>query len=75
MAPESSGELARSVLCIREMATALVLARTGVEFDDGVLEGLCGNVAAVAEEFGWSPERVQEILEMHEPTLAATGIE
>jgi hypothetical protein len=60
---------ARSIRCIREMAFALVLTQTGTELDDGVLDGLCGNVASIAEEFNLSPERVQEILVAHEPTL------
>lgn len=69
-APILSDDQMRSIRCIREMAVALVLARTGTEFDDGVMENVCGNVASITEELQLSPDDIQRILVLHEPTLA-----
>lgn len=53
----------------------LVLARTGTEFEPETVEGVWNKVAHVAAEFGASPDDVQKVLEMHEPTLAIGGME
>jgi hypothetical protein len=56
--------------CIREAACLVVLGQTGTEFDPGVIEGVWGSVAAVAEEYGASPDEVQQALVAYEPSLA-----
>jgi len=58
------------VRCVREAAFMVALGRTGVEFDDAIQEAVWDNVAAVAEDFCASPDDIQRVLEMHEPTLA-----
>lgn len=65
-----SDDQARSLQCIRNMSAALVLAHTGTEFDDGVMEAICGDVACVAEELDLSPDDVQRLLVLNEPSLA-----
>lgn len=62
-------EMARAK-CIREAAAMLVLCHTGTEFDEGVMDRVWGNMAAVAEEYHASPDDVQTALETYEPTLA-----
>lgn len=59
-----------SIRCISEMAFAMVLAKTGTEFEDGRMDDLCSKVACVAEEYFLLPEDIQRVLEMHEPSLA-----
>lgn len=71
--PASMDEFRRS-RCVREMATAIILGRTGTEFDEGVLDALRTNVAAAAEEFGVSPDGVQEALEFYGPELEIEGL-
>lgn len=65
-----SMEAMRQSRCIREAAAMLVLARTGTEFDTDIVEGVWEKVGRVAAEFCASPDDIQQVLEMHEPTLA-----
>ncbi len=60
--------------CIRVAAVMIVLGQTGTEFDEGVVERVWGDVAAVAEEYGATPDDVQAALERHEPTLAIGAV-
>lgn len=49
-----------------EVAAALCLARTGVEFDSGALADQLGGVA---DFYGLDPDHIQAILQQHEPSL------
>lgn len=73
--PQLTDEQAYSIPCIREMATLLVLAHTGTELDEGIVEDMCNNVASVAEKYNMSPDRVQRILVMHDSTLDFEAVE
>jgi hypothetical protein len=59
--------------CVRDLAFALVLESTGVEYDDGAFEAVRDRVAAAREYLGVSPDAVQRVLEMYEPSLAPEG--
>lgn len=54
---------------IRQSVLLLALSMTGVEFDDEAVSNVSSGVAAVAEEYGASPDDVQHVLEHLEPAL------
>jgi hypothetical protein len=60
----------RRTRCVREAATMLVLSRTGTVFEEATITALWDDVATVASEFCASPDDIQRILVMHEPSLA-----
>jgi hypothetical protein len=56
--------------CMREAALMLAVALTGVDFDFDTIEHTSANVAAVAQEYGATPEDVQRVLMKIDPDIA-----
>lgn len=62
------------VSSIREAAVLLGLGRTGLEIDPQIMEACWERVADAAEYLGATPDDIQAVLEIHEPSLAIPAV-